>query len=162
MTPEEAYTSVKPKASHLRIFGCPVYINVPKEKSTKLEPTSRRGIFVGYSESSKAYRIYFPGQRQIEVSRDLTFEEEVAYRRSSGSHAETDSEEQESPREFVSSSPHPTAARRDPMESDGPCEPIDPIDMVVLNDVLGGSTALGLSKKGLLGRDRLCRKQKDM
>jgi len=28
-TPEEAFTSVKPKASHFRIFGCPVYIHVP-------------------------------------------------------------------------------------------------------------------------------------
>jgi hypothetical protein len=47
---------------------------------------------VGYSESSKAYRIYIPGQRQIEVSRDVTFEEEVAFRRSRGSHMEIDSE----------------------------------------------------------------------
>ena len=61
MTPEEAYTDVKPKVNHLRIFGSPVYIHVPKEKMTKLEPASKRGIFVGYSESSKAYRIYFPG-----------------------------------------------------------------------------------------------------
>jgi hypothetical protein len=33
---------------------------------------------VGYSESSKAYRIYIPGQRQIEISRDVVFEEEIA------------------------------------------------------------------------------------
>jgi hypothetical protein len=38
--------------------------------------------FVGYNESSKAYRIYILGQRQIEVSRDVTFEEEIAFRRS--------------------------------------------------------------------------------
>ena len=42
MTPEEAYTSVKPKVSHLRIFGCPFYIHVPKEKRTKLEPTTEK------------------------------------------------------------------------------------------------------------------------
>ena len=41
MTLEEAYIDVKPKVSHLRIFGCPVYIHVPKEKRTKLEPTCK-------------------------------------------------------------------------------------------------------------------------
>jgi hypothetical protein len=35
---------------------------------------------VGYSKNSKAYRIYVPSQRQIEVSKDVTFHEEVALR----------------------------------------------------------------------------------
>jgi hypothetical protein len=68
MTPEEAFTGVKPKVGHFRIFGCPVYFHVPKEKRTKLDPSDRKGTFVGYSESSKAYWIYIPGQRQIEVA----------------------------------------------------------------------------------------------
>ena len=50
----------KTEVSHLRIFGFPVYIHIPKEKRTKLDPSGKKGIFVGYSESSKAYRIYFP------------------------------------------------------------------------------------------------------
>lgn len=45
MTLEEAYTGVKPKVNHLRIFGCPFYMHVPKEKRSKLEPTGKRGIF---------------------------------------------------------------------------------------------------------------------
>jgi hypothetical protein len=81
MTPEEAFTRVKPEVGHFKIFGCPVYIHIPKEKRTKLDPSGRKGTFVGYSESSKAYRIYILGQRQIEVSRDVTFEEEVAFMR---------------------------------------------------------------------------------
>ena len=72
-TPEEVFSRIKPKVGHLRIFGCPVYIHVPKEKRTKMEPSGKKGVFVGYSENSKAYRIYVPGQRQIEVSRDVTF-----------------------------------------------------------------------------------------
>jgi hypothetical protein len=79
MTSEEAFTGVKPEVGHLRIFGCPVYFHVPKEKRTKLDPSGRKGKFVGYSESSKAYWIYIPGQRQIEVSRDVTSEEEIAF-----------------------------------------------------------------------------------
>jgi hypothetical protein len=82
MTPEESFTRVKLEVRHFRIFGCPIYIHVPKKKRTKLDPSGRKGTFVGYSESSKAYRIYIPGQRQIEVSRDVTFEEDIAFRRS--------------------------------------------------------------------------------
>ena len=48
----------------------------------KLDPFGKKGIFVGYSESAKVYRIYIPGQRKIELSRDVTFEEDVAYLRS--------------------------------------------------------------------------------
>ena len=42
----------------------------------------RKGTFVGYNESSKAYRIYVPGQRYIEVSRDMIFHEEAVFRHS--------------------------------------------------------------------------------
>ena len=34
------------------------------------------------SESSKAYRIYFPGYKKIEISRDVTFDEDTAYNKS--------------------------------------------------------------------------------
>jgi hypothetical protein len=54
MTPEEAFTGVKAEVGYFMIFGCPVYIHVPNEKRTKLDPSSRKGTFLGYSESSKA------------------------------------------------------------------------------------------------------------
>jgi hypothetical protein len=63
MTPEEAFTRVNPEVGHFRIFGCLVYFHVPKEKRTKLHPLGRKGTFVGYNESLKAYRIYILGQR---------------------------------------------------------------------------------------------------
>jgi hypothetical protein len=31
-TPEEMFTGKKPELSHLKIFGCPVYIHISKEK----------------------------------------------------------------------------------------------------------------------------------
>ena len=62
-TPEEAFIGVKLDVSHLRIFGFLVYIHVPKEKISKLEPSGKKGTFVGYSETSKTYRIYIPIQR---------------------------------------------------------------------------------------------------
>jgi hypothetical protein len=59
-TPEEAFRGVKPEKGNLKIFGCPIYIHVPVEKRKKLEPLGEKGIFVGYSESSKDYRIFIP------------------------------------------------------------------------------------------------------
>jgi hypothetical protein len=53
MTLEEAFTRFNPKVGHFEIFGCSVYIHVPKEKRTKLDPSGRKGTFVGYNESSK-------------------------------------------------------------------------------------------------------------
>jgi hypothetical protein len=108
---------VKPKIGHFRIFGCPVYFHVPKEKRSKLDPSGKKGTFVGYNESSKAYRVYIPGQRQIELSRDVIFEEEIAFQRSKESQMEIDSVTVPSP---------PLAVQRDTT--------IIPIDPVVLVD----------------------------
>jgi len=55
MMPEEPFTRVKPEVGHFMIFGCPVYIHVPNEKRIKLDPSSKKGTFVKYNESSKAY-----------------------------------------------------------------------------------------------------------
>jgi len=83
-TPEEAFTGNKPDISNLRIFGCVTYSHVPEEKRTKLEPAADKGIFVGYSETSKAFRIYIPALRKVVLRRDVRFEEDAAFRRSRG------------------------------------------------------------------------------
>ena len=82
MTPEEAFSGKKPNVGHFCIFGCITYSYVPKEKRTKLEPTVDKGIFLGYSETSKAYLIYIPTKRKVVVRRDVKFKEERAFRRS--------------------------------------------------------------------------------
>ena len=81
-TPKEVFSSKKPEVSHFRIFGSPMYIHILKEKRTKLDPSRKKGIFVGYSESSKAYIIYFPGFKNINISRDVTFDGDLAYSKS--------------------------------------------------------------------------------
>jgi hypothetical protein len=68
--------------SHFLIFGCPVYIHVPIEKRTKLEPSKEKGLFVGYNEISKAYKVFVPDQRKTVISRDVNFEEEFASKNS--------------------------------------------------------------------------------
>jgi hypothetical protein len=60
----------------------PNLFTCPSEKRTKLEPTAEKGIFVGYSETSKAYRIYIPSLKKTMVRRDVKFEEDKAFRKS--------------------------------------------------------------------------------
>jgi hypothetical protein len=81
-TLEEMFTGEKPEVSDLRIFGFPVYMHVPKDKRSKLDPSGKKGIFVGYSETLKAYRVYIPGHKQVEIRRDVTFDEDAAFNNS--------------------------------------------------------------------------------
>jgi hypothetical protein len=81
-TPEEMFTGENPKVSHLQIFGCPVYVHVPKDKRSNLDPSGKKGVFLGYSETSKEYRIYIPGYKKIEISRYFTFDEDATFSRS--------------------------------------------------------------------------------
>jgi hypothetical protein len=43
MTPEESFSGKKPNVENLRIFGCPVYSHIPKDKRNKLEPSGKKG-----------------------------------------------------------------------------------------------------------------------
>jgi hypothetical protein len=79
---KEAFSGNKPNVENLRIFGCPVYSHIPKDKRNKLEPSGKKGIFMGYSDSSKDYTIYIPEQHKIEVNKDVTFNERMAFRKS--------------------------------------------------------------------------------
>ena len=93
------FTGKNPEVSHLKIFGCPLYLHVPKEKRSKLDPLGKKGIFVGYNEQSKAYRIYIPGFRQIEINRDVAFDEYVDFTKSRNIFVDEDHEEEkEAPR----------------------------------------------------------------
>jgi len=94
MTPKEAFSRKKPSVEHLRIFGCPIYIHVPKDKRKKLEPLRKKGIFVGYNESSNAYRIYVLGQQKFVINREVTFDERVAFNKSIEDSIDSNEEEE--------------------------------------------------------------------
>jgi hypothetical protein len=68
-----------PNVNHLRVFGCVVYVHVVDQKRQKLDPKSESCIFVGYSEQSKAYKLYNPLTNSIVVSRDMIFDEGGVY-----------------------------------------------------------------------------------
>jgi hypothetical protein len=60
-----------------------------------VEPSSRKGLFVGYSETSKVYRFYSLEQRKTFMSRDVKFGEDFASRKSHEPIPVTNKEEQE-------------------------------------------------------------------
>ena len=78
---------------------------------------------MGYSKSSKAYRIYFLGFKKSNISRDVTFDEYSAYNKSRKRPTD-DLEESEAPRT------HDTTINEETQEEDQefeePQEPIDP------------------------------------
>jgi hypothetical protein len=58
-TPYEAWHGRKPAVSHLRVFGCLAFAKELGHVS-KLDDRSTPGVFIGYAEGSKAYRILDP------------------------------------------------------------------------------------------------------
>jgi hypothetical protein len=46
MKPEEAFLGKKPNLENLRIFGCPIYSHIPKDKRNKLQPLGKNGIYI--------------------------------------------------------------------------------------------------------------------
>lgn len=79
MTPEEAWSGVKPSVDHFRVFGCIAHAHVPDARRTKLEDKSRSCVLFGVSKESKGYRLYDPVSKQIVISRDVIFEEEKTW-----------------------------------------------------------------------------------
>jgi hypothetical protein len=71
--PQETWSGTKLNVAHLRTFGCIAYAHVPSELRRKLDDRSEKCIFTGYSETSKAYRLYNPITKKLILSRDVQF-----------------------------------------------------------------------------------------
>jgi hypothetical protein len=58
ITSEEVFTAMNPEIEQFRLFGCPVYFHVPKEKKSKLDPLERKDTLnlQGHSKSTSLVR----------------------------------------------------------------------------------------------------------
>ena len=88
-----------------------------------LDLSGRKGTFVGYSERQKAYKIYFLGFKKIDISRDVTFDKDLAYNKSRKRPAE-EPEEIEVP--IIHDTTMNKAIREEDQEIEEPQELIDP------------------------------------
>ena len=78
---------------------------------------------MGYSKILKDYKIYFPRFKKIDISRDVTFDEESAYNKSRKRLAK-EYEETEVPR--INDTTMNEAIPEEDREIEEPQEPIDP------------------------------------
>ena len=67
-TPFEVRYKKKPDISKLYPFGCKAYVYDHSPKRKKLSPRAFEGVFVGYAETQKAFRVYIPKKRTIVCS----------------------------------------------------------------------------------------------
>ncbi|KAJ4724427.1 Retrovirus-related Pol polyprotein from transposon TNT 1-94 [Melia azedarach] len=71
-TPFEVWSGKPADYSNLRAFGCTVYYHV---NEGKLEPRAKKGVFVGYGDGVKGYRIWSPSEKKVILSRNVVFDE---------------------------------------------------------------------------------------
>jgi hypothetical protein len=72
-TPYEVWTGKKPNVSHFREFGCRVFRLDRQPNRGKFDSRAKEGVFLGYSEESKGYRVWMPNERKVEITRDVKF-----------------------------------------------------------------------------------------
>ncbi|KAH9673511.1 Integrase catalytic domain-containing protein [Citrus sinensis] len=74
-TPYELWKDRKPNIGYFKVFGCKCFVLNTKDNLGKFDPKSDVGIFLGYSNSSKAYRVYNKRTLVVEESMHVTFDE---------------------------------------------------------------------------------------
>ena len=76
-TPYECWFNRKPDVSNLRVFGSECYVHIPDNFRQKLDAKSYKGIFVGYPEGTKGYKIYNLDTNKFTKTRHVVFNENV-------------------------------------------------------------------------------------
>ena len=75
-TPYELWKDRKPNLDYFYAFGCKCLIhNNDKDNLKKFDPKSDEGIFLGYSRTSKAFRVFNKRTLVVEESIHVVFDE---------------------------------------------------------------------------------------
>ncbi|GJV63466.1 putative ribonuclease H-like domain-containing protein [Tanacetum coccineum] len=72
-TPYELFRGFEPALSFMRTFGCHVTILNTLDSLGKFDGKSDEGLFIGYSLSSKAFRVYNTRTRRVEENLHIGF-----------------------------------------------------------------------------------------
>lgn len=76
-TPYECLFGSTPSYDNVRIFGCLCYAKAKNRTNDKFASRSRKCVFVGYPYGKKGWKLYDLETKEIFVSRDVEFCEEV-------------------------------------------------------------------------------------
>ncbi|GKB87832.1 retrovirus-related pol polyprotein from transposon TNT 1-94 [Tanacetum coccineum] len=82
-TPYEILRNRKLSLEYFRVFGCKVFILNTKVHLTKFGPNSYKGVFSGYSQTSKACIVLNKEMIRIKESLNVTFDESLPEPKSS-------------------------------------------------------------------------------
>ena len=100
-TPYELWRGKKPVVKYFRIFGCDCYILRDRENLEKFDAKSDKGYFLGYSSTSRAYRVYNLRTKVVMESSNVVINDEVC----SEAHSENTAPVQDKPMEVDDSFP---------------------------------------------------------
>ena len=75
ITPHLIWKNSIPDVSYFRVFGCKCWYTIPRSKVQKLGPRGKVAIFVGYAETSKAFKLIDLETYEVVISRDVLFDE---------------------------------------------------------------------------------------
>ena len=78
-TSYELWNNRKPKISYLRVFGCKFFILNTKDNLEIFDSKVDEGIVLGYSTSSKAYRVFNKRTLVVEESMHIVFDESNSF-----------------------------------------------------------------------------------
>ena len=74
-TPYELWKGRKPNVKYFRIFGSTCFIFKDRENVGKFDTRSNEGIFLGYSSTSKAYRVYNKRTKKVMETMNVVIDE---------------------------------------------------------------------------------------
>ena len=76
-TAYEIWNGKKPKVKYFRVFGCKCSILNDWENLGKFNTKSDEGIFLGYSTTSQAYRVYNKRTKTVMVSINVEIDDDI-------------------------------------------------------------------------------------
>ena len=76
-TPYELWRGKKPVVKYFRIFGSDCYILCDRDNLEKFDAKSDKGYFLGYSSTSRAYRVYNLRTKIVMESSNVVINDEV-------------------------------------------------------------------------------------
>ena len=76
-TTYEIWNGKKPKAKYFRVFGSKCYILNDRENLGKFDAKSDESIFLGYSTSSRAYRVYNKRKKTVMKSINVKIDDAI-------------------------------------------------------------------------------------
>lgn len=77
ITPFEAWSQQKPYVGYFRTIGSKTIALNKGQKGRKFQPKGDEYVLVGYSDESKAYRLWKPGTKTVIKARDVKFFERI-------------------------------------------------------------------------------------